>query len=93
MPAIPKGSLILVTGVNGYIGSHVAEQLLENGFRVRGTVRHAYKADYMHEVFDAKYGRDAFEVQIVKDMAADDAFRGVMTGKSVLWAWQYRAVN
>lgn len=84
MSVIPKGSLILVTGVNGYIGSHVAEQLLENGFRVRGTVRHTYKGDYMHQVFDAKYGRDAFEVQVVEDMAADGAFRGVMTGNGVL---------
>lgn len=80
-PAIPKDSLVLVTGVNGYIASHVAEQLLEHGYRVRGTVRDAYKADYMHAVFDEKYGEHAFEVQIVKDMATDGAFDEVMKGQ------------
>ncbi|XP_045119349.1 putative uncharacterized oxidoreductase C513.07 [Portunus trituberculatus] len=31
--------VILVTGVSGYIGAHVAKQLLEAGHKVRGTVR------------------------------------------------------
>ena len=81
MPAIPKGSVVLVTGVNGYIASHIAEQLLEHGYRVRGTVRDAFKADYMHALFDEKYGGDAFEVQIIKDMATDGAFDEVMKGQ------------
>lgn len=84
IPAIPKESLVLVTGVNGYIASHVAEQLLEHGYRVRGTVRDAYKADYMHALFDDKYGEDAFEVQIVKDMATDGAFDEVMKGQIII---------
>jgi nucleoside-diphosphate-sugar epimerase len=32
-------SLYLVTGVSGYLASWIAKQLLEQGFRVRGTVR------------------------------------------------------
>lgn len=32
-------SLLLITGVNGFIGSHVAERLLKSGHRVRGLVR------------------------------------------------------
>eukprot|EP00300_Choanocystis_sp_HF-7_P033430 c45774_g1_i1.p1 GENE.c45774_g1_i1~~c45774_g1_i1.p1 ORF type:complete len:352 (-),score=81.46 c45774_g1_i1:106-1161(-) len=32
-------SLVLVSGVSGYIGAHVALALLEKGYRVRGTVR------------------------------------------------------
>jgi nucleoside-diphosphate-sugar epimerase len=83
MPAIPKRSLVLVTGVNGYIGSHIAEQLLEHVYRVRGTVRDAYKADYMHALFGKKYGEDAFEVQIVRDMATDGAFDEAMKGQAV----------
>lgn len=71
---------MLVTGVNGYIASHIAKQLLEHGYRVRGTVRDASKADYMHVLFDENYGKDVFEVQIVKDMATDGAFDEVMKG-------------
>ena len=32
-------SVVLVTGVNGFVGSHVAERLLASGHRVRGLVR------------------------------------------------------
>lgn len=78
--ALPKGSLVLVTGVNGYIASHIAKNLLDNSYRVRGTVRDAYKADYMRALFDEKYSKEAFEVEIVKDMAADGAFDEVMKG-------------
>lgn len=31
--------IVLVTGANGYVGSHVIWQLLENGYTVRGTLR------------------------------------------------------
>lgn len=34
-----NGELYLVTGVSGYLASWIARQLLEQGFRVRGTVR------------------------------------------------------
>ncbi|EQL00451.1 NAD dependent epimerase/dehydratase [Ophiocordyceps sinensis CO18] len=79
MPAIPQGSLVLVTGVNGYIGSHVAHQLLERGFRVRGTVRGADKADYMRALFDTH--QDAFEALVVPDMAAAGAFDDAVKGQ------------
>jgi dihydroflavonol-4-reductase len=31
--------LVLVTGATGYIASHVVQQLLAEGYNVRGTVR------------------------------------------------------
>ena len=31
--------LVLVTGASGYIAAHIIQQLLENGYKVRGTVR------------------------------------------------------
>lgn len=34
-----SGDLCLVTGVSGYLGSWIAKMLLEQGFRVRGTIR------------------------------------------------------
>ncbi len=32
-------SLVLVTGASGYLAAHIVKQLLEQGYRVRGTVR------------------------------------------------------
>ncbi|KAL8801947.1 MAG: hypothetical protein Q9182_004128 [Xanthomendoza sp. 2 TL-2023] len=50
-PALRSGSLILVTGVNGYIGSHIAYELLLRGYHVRGTVRDKHKGVYMSKCF------------------------------------------
>lgn len=49
-PAIPKDSLVLVTGINGYLGSHVADQFLEAGYRVRGTTRDLKKVDGLKSI-------------------------------------------
>ncbi|PHH81424.1 hypothetical protein CDD82_814 [Ophiocordyceps australis] len=84
MSAIPQGSLVLVTGVNGYIASHVALQLLERGFRVRGTVRHGYKADYMHAVFDDRFGPGVFETLVVAEMSLPGAFDEAVQGCSAV---------
>jgi nucleoside-diphosphate-sugar epimerase len=36
---ITDDDLILVTGASGFIACHIVKQLLEKGYRVRGTVR------------------------------------------------------
>jgi nucleoside-diphosphate-sugar epimerase len=36
---ITDDDLILVTGATGYIACHIIKQLLDKGYRVRGTVR------------------------------------------------------
>jgi len=36
---ISDADLILVTGASGFLASHIVKQLLEQGYRVRGTVR------------------------------------------------------
>ncbi|WP_433513632.1 SDR family oxidoreductase [Nonomuraea sp. CA-143628] len=40
-----NGELVLVTGGNGYLGSHVIGSLLQAGYRVRTTVRSLNRAD------------------------------------------------
>ena len=47
---IVKGSNILIAGVNGFISSHIAAQLLADGYNVRGSVRGLDKGHLMEEV-------------------------------------------
>jgi nucleoside-diphosphate-sugar epimerase len=78
--ALPKDSLVLVTGVNGYIGSHVADQFLEAGYRVRGTAREIAKAEGLKHLWEKKYGPGRFEVVAVPDMAVEGAFDEAVKG-------------
>lgn len=79
-PAIPKGSTVLVTGANGLIASHVVDQFLENGYKVRGTVRDPVKSAWLTALFDKKYGNGAFELVQVADMAVENAYDEVVKG-------------
>ena len=81
-PRIPKGSWILVTGVNGLVASHTAVQALEAGYKVRGTMRDESKAQWMKEKLDKDYGPGNFELVVVKDLAADGAFDEAIKGWS-----------
>jgi uncharacterized protein YbjT (DUF2867 family) len=69
---IPRGSLILVTGANGYIASHVVNILLELGFKVRGTVRAA--KPWLGGFFEQKYGKGRFESVVVPALEDEDAW-------------------
>lgn len=80
-PALPAGSLILVTGVNGLIGSHVADQVLSYGYKVRGTVRNLKDNSWMVPFFEDKFGVEGiFELIEVREMAVDGSFDEAMKG-------------
>jgi uncharacterized protein YbjT (DUF2867 family) len=34
-----NNELVLVTGANGFVGSHVVKKLIDEGYRVRATIR------------------------------------------------------
>ncbi|KAK3670124.1 hypothetical protein LTR78_009971 [Recurvomyces mirabilis] len=82
MSVVAKGSTVLVTGANGYIAGHVCDQLLQAGYKVRGTVRSHEKGKWMYELFDKKYGSGQFEAVEVPDMVADGAFDSAVKGVS-----------
>jgi nucleoside-diphosphate-sugar epimerase len=79
-PALPEGSLILITGVNGFIGSHIADQIILAGYRVRGIVRNAQKNAWLTTFFDGKYGKGKFELVEVKDLAEIKALERILQG-------------
>jgi nucleoside-diphosphate-sugar epimerase len=83
-PAIPKDSIVLVTGVNGYIGSHLADQLMEAGYRVRGTTRNISKVQGLKVLWEKKFGKDRFEMVTVADMSHDGAFDEAVKGTFII---------
>ncbi|KIW21283.1 hypothetical protein PV08_01863 [Exophiala spinifera] len=80
--AIPRGALVVVTGANGFIASHVVDQLLLAGYHVRGTVRNTKRADWMIEYFNTKYGAGKFDLVEVQQMADPGAFDNAVQGAS-----------
>ncbi|KIO32214.1 hypothetical protein M407DRAFT_215059 [Tulasnella calospora MUT 4182] len=78
MPAISSPAIILLTGVNGYIGAHIAQSLLTHGHTVRGVVRSQSKGDPLKELFK-EYG-DKFQLAVVPDVTALDAYDDAVKG-------------
>jgi nucleoside-diphosphate-sugar epimerase len=80
--AIPKGSIVVVSGANGYIASNVCDQFLTTGYKVRGTVRSLSRGSWLQSLFDSKYGPGHFSLCEVPDMAAPGAFDKAIKGAS-----------
>ncbi|KAJ3567044.1 hypothetical protein NPX13_g6910 [Xylaria arbuscula] len=76
--ALPKGSLILVTGASGYIASNVIFEALEAGYRVRGTSRTA--GTTMADVFSSS----DYEGMVVEHMDQEGAFDDAVKGVSAI---------
>lgn len=78
---IASGSLILVTGANGYIASHVVNQLLQLGYNVRGTIR--AEKPWLEQFFAKKYGEGRFQTMLLPAFTKD-ALEPVLQGVSAV---------
>ena len=72
-------TLVLITGISGFIAKHCAVELLRHGYRVRGTVRSAAKAAETHATLAAHADTAKLEC-IVADLLADDSWDAAMHG-------------
>lgn len=71
---------VLLTGISGFLGGHVALALLEAGFAVRGTVRSAAKANKVRDTLGRR-GVDMSRLEIVElDLTRDEGWLEAATG-------------
>jgi dihydroflavonol-4-reductase len=71
---------VLVTGISGFLGGHVALQLLQRGFHVRGSVRDRARATSVRATL-ARHGTDTARLEIVRlDLTRDAGWTEAMAG-------------
>jgi len=80
MTASEPRPLVLVTGASGYIAGHCIRELLEHGYRVRGTVRSladAKKTEHLRQMATALGG----SLELVEaDLTSDRGWREAVAG-------------
>ena len=70
---------VCVTGANGYIASHLVKQLLERGYRVRGTARNIEddtKVGHLKALPGAEERLELIQADLLTDGAFDEAVAG-----------------
>ncbi len=70
-----NGDLCLVTGVSGYLASWLARELLDQGFRVRGTVRDLADAERLHTLSRLLPGAEFVAADLRQEHGWADAVR------------------
>lgn len=79
-------SLILVTGANGFLASHIIKRLLTAGYAVRGTLRSLDKAAGVQQTLAGTPNLDQLSfvaLDLTQEAGWNDAMQGVTTVMSV----------
>jgi len=75
-----KGKLVLVTGASGFIAGHCIRELLEHGYRVRGTVRKLADAEKVEHLRRLAEGQGASIEFVEADLSADNGWGDAVAG-------------
>ena len=71
---------VLVTGISGFLGGHVALHLLNQGYRVRGSLRDLKRTDKVRETM-RRHGGDPERLEFVElDLLRDEGWQDAMKG-------------
>jgi len=75
---------VLVTGISGFLGGHVALTLLNAGYRVRGSIRNLKRADKVRDAL-ARAGGETDRLEFVAlDLTSDAGWAEAMDGARYL---------
>jgi len=75
------GATVLVTGVGGFLGGHIAKQLLARGYRVRGSVRRIDACDRIRSQLCTDAPARAGEISFVEaDLCSDAGWDAALDG-------------
>jgi len=85
LAALPRHSIVLVTGANGFLASHICDHLLTYGFVPRGSVRSADKGENIKRILDSRHpdkvkSSTSFQYVVIEDMSVEGAFDAAALG-------------